>query len=337
MKPVRIVQFGIGPIGAAIARLVADRPGLVLVGGVDIDPSKVGKDLGDVAGIGRQIGVPVTATLRGALMRQQADLVLHSTQSFFSAFKPQILEILDNELDVISTAEELSFPWEKHSGEAKEIDAAAKLKGKRVLGTGVNPGFLLDTLPLTVTAICRRVDSMRLERRVDASKRRRPFQAKIGCGLSVEEFRLRMSEGGIGHVGLEESAGMILDCLKMRPDRSESTIEPVIASTQLRTSFFNIEPGQVAGLQQVLKVYIGSKEFLRLSFQAAVGLASEKDTIRIEGDPDLDLELAGANGDAGTPGIVVNAIPRVLRSTPGLLTMKDLQVVSAWSGMPEGS
>jgi len=155
---IRVIQYGLGPIGGAMARHIVERAGLDLVAGVDIDPSKVGKDVGEVIGLRRSLGFTVVEGLSDALALVEADAVLHTTSSHFDAFKPQILEILQAGLDVVSTSEELSFPWLAHAEQAAEVDAAAKRAGKTVLGTGVNPGFVMDSLPLNLTAICQRVD-----------------------------------------------------------------------------------------------------------------------------------------------------------------------------------
>ena len=210
---VQVVQYGLGPIGSAVARHVTERAGIELVGGVDIDPQKVQRDVGEVIGLGHPLGFPVEATLSAALQRSEADVVLHTTSSYFDRFAEQILEVLDAGLDIVSTAEELSFPWLAHPEEAREIDTAAQRAGKTVLGTGVNPGFLMDALPLFLTSLCQRVDYIEVTRVINASTRRGPFQAKIGSGLTVEEFQDRMAADRMGHVGLPESIGMLFHTL----------------------------------------------------------------------------------------------------------------------------
>ena len=211
LDTLRVVQYGLGPIGSAVARHIAERPGLELVGGVDIDPEMVGRDVGRVLGLADPLGFPVRRSLEAALdsSRSGADVVLHTTSSYFDLFLDQIIEILAAGLDVVSTAEELSFPWLSHSDEAKKVDAAAKRAGKTVLGTGVNPGYLMDSLPLFLTAICQQVDRIEVIRVINASTRRGPFQAKIGSGLSVDEFERKMAAGRMGHVGLPESMDMV--------------------------------------------------------------------------------------------------------------------------------
>jgi len=327
---IRVIQYGLGPIGSAMARHVTKRPGLELVGGVDVDPRKAGKDLGEMIGLGRPLGIPVTGSLAELLSHNEADVALHTTNSYFSLFKPQIVEILSAKLDIVSTAEELSFPWLSHPGEAAEIDALAKQAGRTVLGTGINPGFLMDFLPLNLTALCQRVDRIDVQRVIDASKRRGPFQAKIGSGMTVDEFRAKMTAGRMGHVGLPESVDMVFDTLGRKMTRYESNVEPVVAGHTIKTEHFEVAPGEVAGVKQIARAFAGEQEFLTLTFMAALEVAEEGDSIRITGKPNLEVKLKGTNGDLGTVAIAVNAVRRVREARPGLVTMRDLPIVTAY-------
>lgn len=327
---IRAIQYGLGPIGSAVARHVVERAGVSLVGGVDVDPDKIGKDVGKAIGLGGELGFPVDRKLEQTLERTGADVVLHTTSSTFDQFKPQIVEILEAGLDVVSTAEELSFPWLAHPEEASEIDALAKRAGKTVLGTGVNPGFIMDSLPLALTSICRRVDHIDVTRVINASTRRGPFQDKIGSGMTTEDFEARMAAGKMGHVGLPESIGMIFDTLGKELTDYESGVEPVVAEELTRTEHVAVEAGRVKGLKQVAQGYSEGGEFVSLTFIAALEAEDEGDTIRITGDPDLEVRLQGTNGDIATVAIVVNAIPRVKEAGPGLVTMRDLPIVTQW-------
>jgi 4-hydroxy-tetrahydrodipicolinate reductase len=327
---IRIIQYGLGPIGSAVARHVVEREGLELVGGVDIDPAKVGKDTGEIIGLGRPLGFGVAKDLSRVLVRTQADVVLHTTSSYFDLFKDQLVEILEAGLDVVSTAEELSFPWLAHPQEAAEIDAAARRAGKTVLGTGVNPGFIMDALPLFLTAICQRVDRIEVTRVINASTRRGPFQAKIGSGMTVEAFNAKMAAGRMGHVGLPESVGMVFHTLGRELARYESSVEPVVADQPVKTEHLQVEPGQVRGLKQVARGYTEEGEFMTLTFIAALEAGEDGDTISITGTPDLEVKLQGTNGDLATVAIAVNAVRRVKEAAPGLVTMRDLPVVTIW-------
>jgi hypothetical protein len=325
---IRVIQYGLGTIGSAVARQVAERPGLELVGGVDIDSDKVGKDVGQVIGLGRSLGFVVAEELAQALAEAKADVALHTTSSYFDLFKSQITQILEAGLDVVSTAEELSFPWLAHPEEAAEFDAVAKRVGKTILGTGVNPGFLMDALPLNLTAICLHVDRIDVKRVINASKRRGPFQAKIGSGMTLENFTAKMADGRMGHVGLPESMHMVFHTLGKTLARYEDSVEPVVADRLIRTSYFEVQPGLVRGLKQVARGYTDGGEFMTLTFIAALEAEDEGDTIKITGEPELEVRLKGTNGDIATVAIAVNAIHRVKEAPPGLVTMRDLPIVT---------
>lgn len=325
---IRVIQYGLGPIGSGVARQVVERAGLELVGGVDIDPAKVGQDVGQVIGLGRPLGFAVAETLGQVLARAEADVALHTTSSYFDLFKPQVIEILEAGLDVVSTAEELSFPWLAHPQEAAEMDAVARRVGKTVLGTGVNPGFIMDSLPLHLTAICSQVDRLDVTRVINASLRRGPFQTKIGSGMSLDDFQARMAAGRMGHVGLPESMHIVFDTLGKKLVRYEDSVEPVIAERTVKTDYLEVQPGQVRGLKQVARGYTDEGEFMTLTFIAALEAGDDGDTIKITGEPDLAVRLQGTNGDIATVAITVNAIRRVREAPPGLVTMRDLPTVT---------
>jgi hypothetical protein len=333
---IRVIQYGLGPIGSAMARHVVERAGLELVGGVDIDPAKVGQDMGEAIGLGRPLGFIVAEKLAqletdaAASSHVRSGVVLHTTRSYFDQFSDQVIEILEAGLDIVSTAEELSFPWLTHPQEAAEIDAVARRVGKTVLGTGVNPGFIMDSLPLSLTAICQRVDRISVTRVINASTRRRPFQAKIGSGMTVDDFEARMAAGRMGHVGLPESVGMVFHTLGKKLTRYESGVAPVVAEQLIKTEHFEVQPGQVRGLKQVARAYSDAGEFMTLTFIAALDADNEGDAIQITGKPDLEVKLRGSNGDLATVAIAVNAIRRVRQAAPGLVTMRDLPIVTVW-------
>lgn len=325
-KKIRVIQYGLGPIGCATARLIAGRDGLDLVGGVDIDPGKIGKDLGEVIGLDAPLGIDVTGCV--ADVAEDADVILHTTNSYFDQFKGQILDLLERGYDIVSTSEELSFPWLDNPEEANEVDAAARRAGKTVLGTGVNPGFLMDSLPLFLTSISQRVDHIDVTRVINATKRRGPFQAKIGSGMTVEAFNEKMAEGRMGHVGIPESIAMIFDTLGKTLVNFENSVEAVVADTPVQTPFFDVQVGQVRGLHQTATGETGDGEFVRLTFRAALDEEPDGDTITIKGQPELVIRLQGTNGDLSTAAIAVNAIKNTYNAAPGIVTMRDLPIVT---------
>ena len=325
-KKIRVIQYGLGPIGCATARLIAERDNLELVGGVDIDPEKTGKDLGEVIGLDKPLGIDVKD--KEADVGADADVIMHTTNSHFDQFREQVLDLLDRGYDIVSTSEELSFPWQDNPEEAAAIDAVARKVGKTVLGTGVNPGFLMDSLPLFLTSIAQNVDHIDVVRVINATTRRGPFQAKIGSGMTVDAFNAKIAEGRMGHVGIPESVAMIFDTLGKELVRFENNVEPVVATTPIKTPFFDVQEGQVRGLHQTAIGETSDGEFVRLTFRAALDEEPDGDTITIKGHPELVIKLQGTNGDLSTSAIAVNAIKNTHNAAPGVVTMRDLPIVT---------
>lgn len=325
----RVLCYGLGPIGLGIARLAAARPGIEIVGAVDVDPSKVGRDLGELLG-GAPNGVAVTDSVAQA-MAAGPQVVLHATSSSLARVTAQLEELAALGADVVSTCEELSYPWAAQPQIAAHLDRTAKAHNVTLLGTGINPGYAMDALPLMLTAPCASVRSVRVTRVVDAARRRGPLQKKVGAGLSEAEFAEQVRAGSVRHVGLPESLAMLAGSLGWPLDTVHDTIEPVIAQQPIVTEFVRVEAGQVAGVRQIASGTRNGGEVVRLELQMYVGAADPRDEIEIDGDPPIRAVVPGGfHGDIATAAIVVNAAPAVVRAAPGLATMMDVGVVH-WS------
>jgi len=325
-KEIRVIQYGVGPIGAGIVRLLLERPGIRLVGAIDIDPAKVGQDLGRVVGAEPALGVVVSARAQEVLATQ-ADVVVHSTASYLTEVAEQLFDCIAAGLRVISTCEELAYPFRKHPELSARLDQAARERGVAVLATGVNPGFAMDKLVLTLATACQQVTEVRVHRVVDASKRRLPLQKKIGAGMTVEEFRAQVAAGKIKHHGLPESAAMLADALGLRVETITETIEPVLASQVVKTEYLEVAPGRVAGVRQVACGVEAGEEKVTLELEMYVGAKEPVDEIVLRGRPDLTLRVVGGiHGDLATAAVVVNSIPALLEAPPGLRTVRDIPV-----------
>ena len=332
---IAVLHYGLGPIGAETLRLVAERPGLRIVGAVDIDPDKIGRDAGEVAGGGRTLGVTISGDAERVLSEARPDVVVHCTGSFLADVMPQLRSLVAAGAGVVSTCEELSYPWPRQSALAAEIDALARAKGVAVLGTGVNPGFVMDLLPLVLSAVTARVRSVRVTRVVDAAHRRGPLQRKIGAGITAEEFAQRAASGRMGHVGLAESLYMLAAGLGWELSTIEDTLEPVLATAEIQTPHARVAPGQVAGIHQVARGRTatgpaGASAGIELDLAMFVGASDPRDEVVIEGNPGAHLLIpGGVFGDSATAAIVANAIPAVRSAAPGLRTMRDLAPVGS--------
>lgn len=333
MPNIRVMHVGLGPIGSAIVKLVSDKPGLKVVGGVDVDPAKVGRDLGDVAGLSGRLGVKVSADAGKALKAARPHVVILSTGSTIKAVLPEIEAILKSKTPVVATTEELVYPGYTHVRQARQIHNWAAKARVAVLATGVNPGFVMDALPIALTAACERVDRVSITRVQDARIRRLPFQQKIGAGLTTEQFQKQVTEGGIGHVGLTESIAMIADALGWTLDRITDHFAPKVASVTTASEYLAVDPGYVCGIVQDGVGYWKGKPAVRLHFEAYLGAPESYDAIEIEGVPRLSVKIAGGiHGDIATAALVVNSIPKVLAAAPGLHTMRDLPLPSFYAG-----
>ena len=334
MNNVRVVVYGVGAVGSRIARFLLEKKGIEIVGAIDVAKDKVGKDLGEVLGIDKQLGVIVSSDVDAVLSKTKADVVVHATSSFLKDVYPQLEEVITHGVKMASTCEELSYPYVTNPELAKKLDALAKKHKVAVLGTGINPGFLMDTLVITLTGVCQKVNKIKVTRLMNAGTRRIPFQKKIGAGLTAEEFKEKIEKKIItGHVGLEQSIAMIADALGWKLDRIQiDLVEPVIAKKYVESEAIKVKPGQAAGLRQKARGIKEGKEAITLDFQAYIGAEEEYDSITIEGEPNINQKISPCvHGDLGTVAIIVNSIPKVINAPPGLMTMKELPIPSCAS------
>ena len=316
----RVAVIGLGAIGREVLKAL---DGLTSVQVVAVaDPAFVGRDAGEVAGL-RPSGVAVVATAAQALKPGAADVALVLTASGSAEMLPIVDAAAAARINVVSSCEDLSYADWATPDVARQIDALAVAGGITVLGTGVNPGFVMDRLPLQIAGACVRVHGIRVERVVDAAKRRGPLRAKVGADLTPAEFEAGVAAKRLGHRGLPESCALLGVGLRLPFDEVVTTIEPVIATAESPRA--GIANGRVAGLRQSAVGRRGGREIARLDLEMSVAAPDPHDRIRIDGDPPLDvLIVGGTHGDRGTVGTIINAIPAVVAAAPGLKTVLDL-------------
>lgn len=333
MAELRVVQYGLGPIGCECVRQMLARAGIRLVGAVDIDPQKLGRDAAEVAGLTEPLGVAVRGDAKAVLAETRPDVVIHSTASSLPAVAGQLADILSAGAHVITTCEEGAFPQRRHPAVFAELDELARRHQVTLLGTGINPGFIMDTLALALSAPCARLERVQVHRVVDAAARRLPLQRKIGAGLTLAEFEAERAAGRVGHVGLAESAALIAHGIGWELSRVEETLEPIIASEPDETSQIAIPAGSVAGVHQVALGF--EKNILRvvLMLDIAVHAPEPGDHILLDMGADsgrIEARIAGIHGDAATAAVVINAVPQILKAPAGFLTMTDVPLVRFW-------
>jgi 4-hydroxy-tetrahydrodipicolinate reductase len=287
MESVKVVSYGIGVIGRRLATHLLTKKGVEIVGAIDINPAIVGKDLGEVLG-GEKLGVIISNDTDKVLSSSKPDIVCHTTMSYLRQTFDQFEQILKHGVNIVSTCEELAYPYATEEGGkyAEKLDKVAKDSGSTLLGTGINPGFLMDTLPIFLTGVCTRVDDIYITRQMDAATRRVPFQKKIGAGLSVKEFNEKIATHEItGHVGLEQSIQMIADAVGWELDRIKvDQVQPVVLDHNAASDAINVPKGHNAGSMQMAYGLKGSKALITMDFKAYIGAAEEFDSITIRGD-----------------------------------------------------
>ena len=329
MSKIKIAQFGLGPIGIETLKLAATKRWAEIVGGIDVDPAKIGRPLTEITGDTALRGASVYRSFEELVARTQPDVIFHTAVSKIKDAFPQIEPIVRKGVSVVSSCEELLFPQLREPELAAKLDQAAKAGGARVLGTGVNPGFVMDVLPVCLTGVCRSVRAIHIQRVVNASTRRGPLQKKIGSGLPPSEFERLFHEGKVGHAGLKESAALIAHCLGWKIAGLVETGKAVVASHDIRTRHAEAKKGQCCGLHQRAEAQVNGEVRLTLDLKMYLDAPNPHDACQIDGDPPLNLMLnSGVAGDAATVASLVNAAPRVLKAPPGLLLMTDIAVPS---------
>lgn len=335
---VKIALWGVGAMALRMADMLLDRSGVTILGAIDRHPDKVGRDVAELAGRAEPCGALVSEDADAVLARQP-DIVLHATDSFLAAVAPDIRRAVEAGADVITIAEEMAYPWAADPVLAQGLDAAARASGVTVLGTGVNPGFVMDSLVLALTGACATVDRIHVSRVNDLSQFGPTVMRTQGVGLSPEAFAAGVADGSVvGHVGFPQSVGMIATALGWTIDRVEETREPIVSDVRRETPHVTVEPGMVAGCRHVATGYSGDTPIIVLEHPQqvrpeAAGVETG-DTIRIDGAPPIHMASAPEiPGGAATAALAVNMIPRVLAAAPGLRTMADLPIPTAWTAL----
>jgi len=331
---IEIVHVGIGPLGQMMVRSAASRGSFRIVGAVDTDPGKIGRDLGELCGI-KRLGVVVSGSLDEAMRGKSARVAVVTTVSSLASFEPQAVQLSRAKLHIVSTCEELFYPWRTQPDLARRIDNVCRDNGIACVGTGVNPGYLMDFLPTALAGLCQKVTGVRVWRVQDASIRRIPFQQKIGAGLTPAEFEAKRTAGTLRHVGLPESVDFIAARLGWKLDRSAESLEPVMAEQTITSGYKPIAKGMARGVHQVGRGFVGNNEVITLTFKAAVGEPESYEEVRIEGEPTFSSKIAGGiNGDIATCAVTLNTVRSILNAGSGLVTMADLPA-PAWFTEPK--
>ncbi|MGB9665584.1 MAG: hypothetical protein ACPL25_11805 [Ignavibacteria bacterium] len=325
---IKVLVVGLGEIGVQTCKLILQKKSFELLAAVDIDPNKAKKDLGEFINK-KKLGIKVYNDLKTALIELEPEVTILTSKSHLNEIANDIFLCIEHHSSIISSCEELLFPFEKHKKLSEEIDLKAKENFVHVLGTGVNPGFVMDTLPVFLTSVCSEVKSIKIIRVVDLKKRRKALQTKAGLGLSKIDFNQLVKEQKIGHKGLLESAQFVNYYLKLDATMFSEKIEPIISKERIKTRFFEINKGEVAGLKHSVIGKSANRKVVELELILSIEGSDNYDSILVEGNPPIKLKIEnGVSGDIATVSMMVNIIPNLLHARYGLITMKDIIIPS---------
>lgn len=340
MQNIKVAIWGFGAMGSGMAEMLLKKKGVEIVGICDMHESRVGKDMYEYLGVepGNRPPVTIKKDIHEVITEKSCDIALLCTDSFTKNAFEKITYCLSKKVNVISTAEEMAFPKAQSPELAKEMERIAKENGVTVLGTGINPGFVLDYLILALTGTCESVEHIRAARINDLSPFGHAVMEEQGVGISVDTFNKRMSEDDLaGHVGFPESIAMVAEGIGWNLEKVEQTKDPIVSNTHRKTKYAEVEPGNLAGIRQQGFGYVEGEVKIEMDHPQQILPHVENtetgDYIWIKGTPDINLSIKPEiPGGIGTIAMCVNMIPHVINSEPGLKTMLDLPVPRAIMG-----
>lgn len=337
---VKVGIWGFGAMGSGMAEMILKKKGIEIVGICDRNENRVGKDVFEVLGIerGDRKSVIINGSPEEAFPENSADIVVLATDSFTKGAFDKIKFIAERKMNVISTAEEMAYPKAQQPELAKQIDMIAKENNVTVLGTGINPGFVLDLLILALTGTCESVEHIKAARVNDLSPFGKAVMEEQGVGVTLEEFNKGIENASIaGHVGFPESIMMITDGIGWNLDKVDQTREPIMTNVYRESKYAKVEAGNVAGCRQCGYGYVDGELKIEMEHPQQIlpqleGL-STGDYITIKGTPNIELAIKPEiPGGVGTIAMCINSIPHVINALPGLKTMLDIPVPRAMMG-----
>ena len=324
----RTIHWGLGVVGSEALRFVLEAPDFEAAAVIDSNPTKVGRDAGELLGLSRNAGVSVSYDAEATFRQSPADVVLYATDSGLATAYPHIVQAIKAGTHVISNCADLAFPWVHHPDLSKRLDELSREAGVGILGTGVVPGFVTDTFPLFLTTVCQQVKAVRVTRVVDAATRPLDYRHKFGFGLSPAGFKKSAADGAIGQLGLRESLFMIGDTLGWRLEEIVETIEPVTAKGRVRTAFFSLGKHEVLGLRQKAEGFVGGRSVICLDLEVSLGARNPRDEIAIDASPPISVTIPGGIEEgAATAAVMVNCLSTIAHGNGvGLLSMRDMPI-----------
>lgn len=327
VKRIKVIQYGLGAMGTEMAKIILQKKDLELVGAIVNRPEKAGKDVGELVGLKKKVGVKACTDVKKVCKDCDADILLHAAVSYVPQVWEQIQPAVNHGMNVVTIAEEMGYPFVKYPALCKKMDSAAKRKDVSILGSGINPGFAMDLVPVIYSGICNEIDMIKITRVIDFSPFGPSIQKNIGIGMEVKEFKKNVAAKKMPlHIGLPESMHMLAAALKWKLNKVYETRDPVIAERDIGVpGYMKIESGKISGFDhRCFGVMKGKTRIIMEELGRVDPTLDYRNTIEIKGIPDLVETVNVPPGQITTTNHAVNLLPVVYNARPGLLSMLDL-------------
>ncbi len=338
MENIKVLIWGYGAMGKGIAEMLLSKKGIKIVGVCDVNESLVGKGFLDfLDGTYDHENIEISNDI-DSLLNQNVDIALLATDSFTKKAYDKIVKIAEKGINVISTAEEMAYPSANQPKLTEKMDEIAKRNNVTILGTGINPGFIMDLLVIALTGVMADVEHIQAKRVNSLSPFGPTVMEEQGVGITKTEFDERMANNDLaGHVGFKESVSMIADALGVKLDNFEQQMKPIITSIDRKSKYGEAKAGNLAGIDMTAQGYVGDNIFIDMQhpqqIEPEMEGTSTGDYINLKGYPNVSMSInPEVDGGIGTIAMCVNMIPHVLNAKPGLKTMIDLPVPRAILG-----
>jgi len=339
-EKVKVLIWGFGAMGSGMAKMILEKKGFEIVGVCDVRADYIGKSIFTILNVSKDNNPEciIQNNIETILKNKKVDICLLTTDSFTRNSFPKIKLLAQNKINIISTAEEMAYPYAQEKDLAVEMDKLAKENGISILGTGINPGMMMDMLVLFLSGAMSDVQSIEASRINSLSPFGKTVMVEQGVGLTVCSFKEKMKQGLLaGHVGFLESAMLIAHAMGLDIDEFMQEMEPIITKVNRKSTFGEAKAGDVAGVSMGAKAKVNDKDFIKLFHPQQIEPHLEGtitgDYIKLQGTPNISMSIIPeVDGGIGTIAICVNMIPHVLNATPGLKLMSDLPVPRAIMG-----
>ena len=340
MKNIKVAIWGFGAMGSGIGKALLNKTGVDIVGVCDLHPNRVGKSIYEITGVdrnGRQ-DVVINSKIEEVVPVKGCDVVILATDSFTAKAYEKIKFLVERGVNVISTAEEMSYPKANQPELAKKIDELAKANNVTVLGTGINPGLIMDLLVVCLTGCMTNVEHITARRINSLSPFGPAVMEEQGVGLTVKDFNDGVASGHLaGHVGFRESVNMIADAIGWDVTKFEQQMKPIVTTVDRKSPYGYAKSGDVAGVNMTGQGYVDGKVKIDMVHPQQIEPEMEGtytgDYIELVGTPPVNMSIKPeVDGGIGTIAMCINMIPHVINSDSGLVTMIDLPVPRAIMG-----